>query len=179
MINSSNGYACIYKLPVIISGGNVLNSEDRWKAAVRNTILSQSHINLFLQTRFGEKLVKEYYDFSFRLYFQRFHRKHGEKSFSEFIDYLSYLGDFLGQAHMVMNMDEEKQTASFVVVDCMPLDIMEEDRNFYLSGNFPCDIWCNNFFLKFSKFAGYKCELKEHEEGCLFEISPETQSNDE
>ena len=138
-------------------------------------ILSQSHINLFLQSRFGEKIVKEYYDFSFRLYFQRFQRKHGKKTFTEFIDYLSYLGEFLGQAHVITNMDEEKEKASLLVVDCLPLTEMEDDRNFYLSGNFPCDIWCNNFFIKFSKFAGYKCEIKDHEEGCLFQISPDVE----
>jgi len=163
---------------MLVSGGNTLNSEDRWKAAVRNMILSQSHINLFLLTRFGEKVVKQYYDFSFRLFFQRFHRKHGKKSFTEFIDYISYLGEFLGQAHMIINMDEENRKASFLVVDCLPLDIMEDDRNFYLSGNFPCDIWCNNFFFKFCKFAGYKCELKDHEEGCLFEISPDDETKE-
>ncbi|MHA2296309.1 MAG: hypothetical protein ACXAEU_23440 [Candidatus Hodarchaeales archaeon] len=130
-----------------------------------------AHMNTYLNSRFGKSVSDDYFRYYVKQFIKRYGQKYGAMNFVEFIDYLSYIGEFMGQAHVIADMDETKQIANILIVDCLPVDIMEDDRNFFLYGDFPCSIWCQNFIVKFCKYAGYNCIIKDHEEGCLFELS--------
>ncbi|MFW9996398.1 MAG: hypothetical protein ACFFD4_30425 [Candidatus Odinarchaeota archaeon] len=147
-----------------------MNSDERWKASVRLMILSIAHTNSYLHAHFGKATADDFFRYYVKQFIKRYGRKYGTTSFLEFVDYLSYIGEILGQAHVIVDIDEINERARLLVVDCMPSEIMEEDRNFVHAGDL-CDIWCNNFMVRFAAYAGYECRIKDHEEGCLFEIS--------